>query len=135
VRVQPGTDKLLAKAARAAATAAAALAAGTPDVAAGRAFSAMLHAAKALLNEHGLRLRTHARIAAAFERFAPIGDPPLAEWLAAAMARRRSGDTGELTFEDAAELVERADVFVNAARERVALGVSSATFGHKLQSS
>ena len=120
MRVQPGTDKLLAKAAREAAAGAAALAAGAPEVAAGRAFSAMLNAAKAVLNERGLRLRTHARIAAAFEPFTPGGDPPLAEWLAAAMARRRSEDPGELTFEDAAELVERAAVFVDAARKRVA---------------
>ena len=38
------------------------------DVGAARAFAAMLNAAKALLNERGLRLRTHARIAAALPR-------------------------------------------------------------------
>jgi uncharacterized protein (UPF0332 family) len=115
--VQPGTDKLFAKAARAAAAGAAALDAGAPDVAAGRAFAAMIHAAKALLNEHGLRLRTHAHIAAALQRF---GAAALADWLGAAMTRRRSGDAGELTFDEAAELVERARVFVSAARDQVA---------------
>jgi hypothetical protein len=115
--VQPGTDKLFAKAARATAAGAAALDAGAPDVAAGRAFAAMINAAKAVLNEHGLRLRTHAHIAAALER---LGAAPLSDWLVAAIARRRSGDAGDLTFDDAAELVERARVFVSAARDQVA---------------
>jgi uncharacterized protein (UPF0332 family) len=115
--VQPGTDKLFAKAARAAAAGAAALAAGAPDVAAGRALAAMLHAAKAVLNEHGLQLRTHARIAAALDR---LDAAPLAECLIAALARRQNGDAGELSYDDAAELVEQARRFVSAARDQVA---------------
>lgn len=114
--VQPGTDKLLAKAVRAAAAGAAALDAGAANVAAGRAFAAMLHAAKAVLNEHGLQLRTHVRIVAALQR---LGAMPLADWLGAAMARRRSGDAGELTFDEAAALVDRARVFVDAARDQL----------------
>jgi len=106
--MRPGTDKLLAKAERASRTADAALAAGAPDVAAGRAFYALLYAAKALLNERGLYLRTHARIVAALQRAAPPEAPLLAEWLASAIARRRGADEGELTHEDAAQLVERA---------------------------
>ena len=114
--MQPGTDKLFAKAVRAAAAGAAALDGGAPDVAAARAFAAMMLAAKAVLNERGLRLRTHARIAAALERF---GAAPLSDWLGAAIARRRE-DAGELTFDEAAELVERARLFVSAARDQVA---------------
>jgi len=104
--MRPGTDKLLAKAERAAQGAAAALEAGDPDAAAGRAFYALLYAAKVLLNERGLRLRTHVRIAAALQRAAPPEAPLLAEWLEAAIARRRAGEEVELTYADAAQLVE-----------------------------
>ena len=73
--MQPGTDKLQAKAARALAAAEAALEAGAADVAAGRAFYALLYAAKARLNETGLRLRTHARIAAAYAALPGFVEP------------------------------------------------------------
>lgn len=117
--VQPGTDTLLAKAGRAAATAAAALEAGAPEVAAGRAFYAMVYAAKALLNERGLRLHTHARIAAALARLGVGGEAPLQEWLADAMARRRSAESGELTYGETEALVDRARQFIAAARAQV----------------
>jgi len=116
--MRPGTDKLLAKAERAGQIAAAALAAGAPEVAAGRAFYAMLNAAKALLNERGLRLRTHARIAAALAGLGPAGEP-LHEWLASAIARRRSSESGELTYDEAAELLEHARGALSAARARI----------------
>lgn len=116
--MRPGSDKLLAKAERAASIAASVLEEGAPEAAAGRAFYAMLYAAKVLLNEHGIRLRAHTRIAAALARVALPDSPPLHEWLAAAIERRRSGE-GELTYEDAAQLVEQARQAVAVARARV----------------
>jgi uncharacterized protein (UPF0332 family) len=116
--MRPGTDKLLAKAERAGQIAAAALAAGAPEVAGGRAFYAILYAAKALLNERGLRLRTHARIAAALAAMGPAGEP-LHAWLAAAMARRRGDESGELTYDEAAALLEHARGALTAARIRI----------------
>jgi uncharacterized protein (UPF0332 family) len=117
--VRPGSDKLLAKAARAAAGAAAALEQGAGDVAAARAFAAMLNAAKALLNERGARLRTHARIAAALAALPAVDGAP-AEWLAEALAaRRRLADDGELDYAAIERLVERAGGFVAAAARSV----------------
>lgn len=113
-RVRPGTDKLLAKAERAAQTAAGALDAGAPDAAAARAFYAMLYAAKTLLNERGLRLHAHVRIAAALS----AEDGPLQSWLSAAIARRRSGET-EVTHAEAEDLVQRARASVGAVRARL----------------
>ena len=92
-------------------TAEEALSGGSPDAAAARAFYALLYAAKAMLNERGMRLRTHARIAAAVE-------PPLRDALTEAIARRRSSDT-EITYADAEALVARALVCVTAVREKV----------------
>ena len=117
--MQAGTRALLAKADRAAAAAAAALASGAPDMAAARALGAMLNAAKAMLCERGLRLRTHARIAAALARVDAMPDPPVAQWLADALARRRGGEAEAPTFDEAGELVARAAAFVAAARARV----------------
>ena len=114
--MQPGTDKLLAKAERAAQTAAAALAAGAPEAAAGRAFYALLYSAKALLNERRIRLRSHVRIAAALARIGGADAVRLCEWLSAAIERRRRGDAGELTYEEAAELVARARAAVESVR-------------------
>lgn len=113
--VQPGSDKLLAKAARALAAADAALLAGAGDVAAGRAFYAMLYAAKTRLNEAGLRLRTHARIASAYAALPEIDDAPAA-WLdeALALRRRLAADPDGLDFTAAEALVERARRFVAA---------------------
>jgi uncharacterized protein (UPF0332 family) len=111
---------LLAKADRAAAAAAAALGSGAPDLAAARAFGAMLSAAKAVLCERGVRLRTHARIAAALARVDALPDPPVAQWLADAIARRHGGEAEALTFEEAGELVSRAAAFVAAARRNIA---------------
>ena len=115
--MQPGTDKLLTKAARALATAEAALEAGASDVAAGRAFYAILNAAKARLNEHGQRWHTHARIAAAYAALPACADAP-AEWLGDALALRgrlRAEPDG-LDYATAQGLVERARTFVAATR-------------------
>ena len=113
--MQPGTDKLQAKAARALAAAEAALRAGAPDVAAGRAFYALLYAAKARLNETGLRLRTHARIAAAYAALPEIDAAPAA-WLDEALALRRqlAEEPDDLDYATVQLLIERAARFVNA---------------------
>ena len=114
--MQPGTDKLQAKAARALAAAAAALNDGAPDVAAGRAFYAMLYAAKARLNETGQRLRTHARIAAAYAALPEIDEAPAA-WLDDALALRRqlAAEPDALDYAAAEALLARARRFVTAA--------------------
>lgn len=108
--MRPGTDKLIAKAERAAEIAGSALEAGAPDIAAGRAFYAMLYAAKALLNERGIRYRGHARIAAAVES-------PLREHLIAAIEQRRRVE--EISVHDVSELLERARACVAAANQRL----------------
>ncbi|MBX3026949.1 HEPN domain-containing protein [bacterium] len=115
--MRPGTDTLLAKATRALAAAEAALTAGAADIAAGRAFYAILYAAKARLNESGLRLRTHVRVAAAYAALPEIEEAP-SEWLdeALALRRRLAAEPGGLDFTAAAALVERARRFVGAAR-------------------
>jgi len=113
--VQPGTAILLGKAERAAQAAAAELERGAPELAAGRAFYAVLYAAKAVLSEHGLRLRTHARIAAAL---LSVGDADLnllSHWLSECIARRRSADAGDLTHDEAAVLCVRAEQAVSIA--------------------
>jgi uncharacterized protein (UPF0332 family) len=69
-----------------------ALAGGAPDAAAARAFYALLYAAKALLNERGVRLHAHARIAAAV-------DPPLRDALTDAIARRSTRRSGHAEAE------------------------------------
>ena len=106
--MRPGTLKLLAKAERAASVAASALEGGAPDVAAGRAYYAILYAAKTALNERGLHVRAHVRIAAAVA-------PPMREHLNAAIARRRGGEH-DVTYDEAAELVDHARDCVTAVR-------------------
>jgi uncharacterized protein (UPF0332 family) len=125
-KVRPGSDKLLAKAERAADNAAVALEQGAGDLAAARAFAAMLNAAKALLNERGARLRTHARIAAALAALPAVDGAP-ADWLAEALAaRRRLADHGELDYAAIERLVERARGFVAAAAREIRYGRSPA---------
>ena len=112
--MRPGTEKLLAKAERAAHMAGGALREGALDAAAARAFYALLYAAKTLLNERGVRLHAHLRIAAALS----ADDAALRTWLGDAIARRRSGDV-EVTQREAEELVERARASVDAVRRRL----------------
>jgi uncharacterized protein (UPF0332 family) len=118
--MRPGSDKLLAKAERAVRAAEAAVEHGAPEIAAARALAALLNAAKALLNERGVRLRTHNRIAAALAALPPIEDAP-ADWLAEALAARRSlAEDGELDYAAVERLVGRARTFVGAAAAAVA---------------
>jgi uncharacterized protein (UPF0332 family) len=117
--MQPGTDKLLRKAERAARSAAGALEAGVTATAAARAFYAMLYAAKAMLNERGFRLRAHAGIVAALARSVGPDTLRLNEWLVEALDRRQAVEGGELTYDEVAQLVERARDAVAIARDRV----------------
>jgi uncharacterized protein (UPF0332 family) len=117
--VRPGSATLLAKAERAAHVAAAALAQGAAALAAGRAFYAMLYAAKVVLNERGLRLRTHDRIVAALARVGGEPAADLAGWLAEALARRRASDAADVTYEDAAALCARAERALGIARRQL----------------
>ncbi len=122
--MQPGTDKLLAKAARAAAAAEGASAAGAADAAAGRAYYAMLYAAKALLNERGLRPRSHAGVVSELERGPARIDATQRGWLAAALERRQKAGEGalELAPSDVEEMVAQARAFVAAAAAAVRAG-------------
>ena len=115
--MRPGTDKLLAKATRALASAESALTQGALDVAAGRAFYAMLNAAKARLNESGLRPHTHVRIAAAYEALPEIEEAPAA-WLGEALTlrTRMAAEPDGLAFEAVDQLLARARRFVAAAQ-------------------
>lgn len=117
--MRPGTATLLAKAERAAATAAAALERGALEVAAARAFAAVVAVGKAVANERGVRLHTHRRIAAAL---AASPDPELAalgRWLAAAVARRRRPEPVELVESEVASWCAHACVAVERARTRL----------------
>jgi uncharacterized protein (UPF0332 family) len=121
--VKPGTDKLLARAARALSVAERALGGGAADIAAARAYGAMIAAAKALLNEKGLRLVSHAAVAAAFEKHAgaDVGEGRAAR-LREVLARRERGGREDVatSFEDARVMVERAREFVAAVAARLA---------------
>ncbi len=122
--MKPGTDKLLAKAARAAAAAEGALAAGAADAAAGRAYYAMLYAAKALLNERGLCPRSHVGVVSELERGSVGIDATHRGWLVAALGRRQKAGEGalELAPSEVEEMVVRARAFVAAAAAAVRAG-------------
>jgi uncharacterized protein (UPF0332 family) len=123
-RMKPGTDKLLERARGAVETAAAARAEGRDAAAAQRAYYAMLYAAKALLNERGLRFLSHARVAEALQ-IELRGESGLAaeqvQWLADAQRRREEmiSDGLELTAGEADILLARARDFVRAAERRI----------------
>jgi len=119
--MKEGTEKLLGKARRALGKAETVLGAGAVDLAAGRAYYAMLHAAQALLNERGLRPRSHAAVHDAFRsRFTAAGllDEKLHLWMVEAHARRAAEI--DLAESDAERLLERAREFVTAADAWVA---------------
>lgn len=121
--MKQGTEKLLGKARRALCKAETVLQAGSVDLAAGRAYYAMLHAAQALLNERGLRPRSHASVHEAFRsRFTASGllDEKLHLWMVDAQARRAAEI--DLAESDAQRLIEQAREFVASADAWVAGG-------------
>ncbi len=118
--MREGTEKFLTKAARAVATAERLLAEGAVDLAAGRAYYGMMYAAKALLNEKGVRHHTHAGVRAALEvHWTTPGalDRKFLLWLQEADARRRCDgvDHAGWVLDDVNRLVERAREFLTAA--------------------
>jgi uncharacterized protein (UPF0332 family) len=121
--MKPGTDKFLARAAKRLSSAAIALEGGAPDMAAARAYSAMIAAAKALLNEKGLRLIAHAAICAALEKQAAAAgiDERMTALLREGYERRERSARDDLatSFEDAREMVERARELVEAVGKAV----------------
>jgi uncharacterized protein (UPF0332 family) len=116
--VKPGTDKLLARAARSLSAASRALDDGAPDIAAARAYAAMIAAAKALLNEKGLRLTAHASIRTAFDEHAPGAGLAARHTarLGEAQDRRARSVSEDLSpsFDDAREWIEQAAELVTA---------------------
>jgi uncharacterized protein (UPF0332 family) len=113
--MRPGTEKILAKAAAAVVAARRYGERGALDLAVGRSVYAMLHAARAVLNEDGVRTRVHSEVQAALRgrRLLP-GD--LSEWLDEALRRRSgAGDASELVASDVELWIDRAAVFVAAA--------------------
>jgi uncharacterized protein (UPF0332 family) len=121
--MKPGTDGFLGRAAQALAKAGALLDSGATGAAAARPYYAMVYAAKALLNEEGLRPRSHARLIEELDRRrASPGalDARLLGCLAAAAERRRVPEPGEeLSYEEAERLVAEAREFVAAAERRL----------------
>jgi uncharacterized protein (UPF0332 family) len=121
--VKPGTDKILARAFRALSAAERALGGGAVDVAAARCYSAMIAAAKALLNEKGLRPISHAAIATAFEKHASgprIGDELVGRLRQAIAYRARMADEElAISFDDVRAMVDEARDFVETVQEIV----------------
>lgn len=115
--VKPGTDKILARAALAAERAGLHLRAGALDRAAERAYHAIVHAARALLNEAGLRSRTHQIVGERIDTLDPAAPAPLRAAVAAAL-RWRVTDVAPLA-DDVEDLVAHADAAVAAARDLV----------------
>ncbi len=115
--MKPGTDKILARALRAAERAEAHLAAGAADRACERAYHAIVHAARALLNEVGDRSRAHAAIAVAIEKLVPAAPEAVRDGLTATRRWRDAGDGPSL--DDAERLVALARSAVESARVRI----------------
>jgi len=114
--------KLLDKAERALHAAETLRMAGDAEHGTGRAYYAMLHAAQALLRQHGLRYRKHSGVHSAFgEHFIKTGllDKKFHRWLLDAFDARLRGDYDfDATFEEesVAALIEQAREFLEVAR-------------------
>ncbi len=128
--MRPGSDTLLAKAARALDAGAAALQSGNPGRAGERALHAMLAAAQARLNERGLRPHSHARIASAYGALPALSAAP-GWWLSDALALRRqlAADGEGLPYDDVGRLLERATEFVAAVTADIARPARGAPHG------
>lgn len=98
------------------------IAGGKHTVAAGRAYYAMFHAARALLAHSGMHPRTHGGVSAAIgQHFAKTGllDSKFHRWLIDAFLDRLESDYEfdiEVTVADAARLRARAREFIDAVR-------------------
>ena len=95
---------------------------GFPAFSASRSYYAMFYAAEALLASEGLSLKSHGAVAAGFGRhFAKTGRMPAASHrdLLDALEQRHLADyqaSAEITPEEAAALLIRAENFLAAAR-------------------
>lgn len=112
--MKPGGDKMLARATAALTRAEAHLAAGAHDRALERAYHAIFHAARAVLNEAGERARSHLAIADRVAHLAPFGPASLGAAIERALACR--SDPDDLTPDDAQTLVTLAGLVVRDVR-------------------
>jgi uncharacterized protein (UPF0332 family) len=118
---------LLEKAARSLHAAKTLLDEGDADFAVSRSYYGMFYAAEALLLSRELRFRRHGSVHAAFgEHFVKAGllDATLHRWLLDAFDQRILGDYGTevtMTVEDAKQVIDHAEVFVNEARRYLGL--------------
>ena len=93
------------------------------DIALGRAYYAMFHAATAALMERGIERRTHHALIAAFGQFLVkpgIVDKRYHSYLQDAFAARIDGDYGSLPSANAAKVathIEQAREFVRVCRQ------------------
>lgn len=125
--MKPGTAGRLGKARAALARALALIERGAAERAADRAYAAMLHTARALLNESGVRLHAHRKILeACAQRYAAGGpfDSSLHRTLLEWRQKRELGDANdEVLLGDAERLTELAGAFLHRTEEH--LGVDS----------
>lgn len=118
---------LLEKAARSIHAAQTLLDEGDADFAVSRAYYGMFYAAEAVLLSKGLRFQRHGSVHAAFgEHFVKTGllDAKLHRWLLDAFDQRILGVYGTeaaMTVEDAKQVIDHAEVFVNETRRYLGL--------------
>lgn len=120
--MKPGSDKALARATAALRRAEAHAERGATDRALERAYAAIMHAARAVLNEMGERPRAHAAVAAGIEGRAPSGTEALRSALARAQSWRSEGV--ERLADDVQPFLHLADQAVAEAKHLLARGVS-----------
>jgi uncharacterized protein (UPF0332 family) len=103
--------------------------AGYPDVAAGRAYYAFFHAAKALLAEANIAAHRHRTVRRESQRLLEQVDPagaPIGAWFDAAATIRVVADYGlnpTVTEYDAQQQIERSVRFRSAIRDIILSGV------------
>jgi len=119
--MQPGTEKMHAKAEAAVVAARRYAERGALDLAFGRSFYAMLHAARAVLNEAGVRVRVHAEVQTALRAHPCLPGEMLAWFDEALRLRGGAVDTAELVAADVDGWIDRAATFV-AAAGRIVVG-------------
>ncbi len=113
--MKPGSEKILARAAVALQRAEEHLNAGLAERASERAYHAIVHSGRAVLNERGERARSHQEVCDKLTNRAPPNAAALVEALGQALRWRR--DVEELVPGDDDELVSAARIAVAQARE------------------
>ena len=117
--------KLLEKAERSLSAAEVLAGAGDAELAAGRAYYAMLHTAQALLRQNDLRYRKHASVHGAYgKHFAKSGtlDPKFHRWMLVAFNQRIKGDydtDSGIDMATASRTIEQAREFLAAAPQHL----------------